>query len=177
MLAAGLIGRGVKTEALNGAVRQSQSSRLTSSDGRPSAERGLISLAFSRLGRGWRGGPDLKRHFTDGQQRFLACASTCLQRHPTEGRSEVSGQQFKVCRFGNLFGTHRFLQPVQPDTCRVSRMGTRRVALHSTHLMSVARQWYERSGYRRYEAIDFSPVPGFLVMGFAKDLIDIKENA
>ena len=53
---------------------------------------------------------------------------------------------------------------------RVSRMGTRRVALHSTHLMSVARQWYERSGYRRYEAIDFYPVPGFLVMGFAKDL-------
>ena len=60
---------------------------------------------------------------------------------------------------------------------RVSRMGTRRVVLHSTHLMSIARQWYERSGYRRYEAIDFYPAPGFLVMGFAKDLIDIKENA
>lgn len=60
---------------------------------------------------------------------------------------------------------------------RVSRIGTRRVVLHSTHLMSIARQWYERSGYRRYEAIDFYPVPGFLVMGFVKDLIVIKENA
>lgn len=39
-----------------------------------------------------------------------------------------------------------------------------------THLMSIARAWYERSGYSRFEAIDFSPVPGFLVMGFAKDL-------
>lgn len=56
-------------------------------------------------------------------------------------------------------------------------MGKRRVVLHSTHLMSIARQWYERSGYRRSEAIDFYPVPGFLVMGFAKDVIDIKENA
>ena len=65
------------------------------------------------------------------------------------------------------------------DECelRVSRMGKRRVVLHTTHLMSIARQWYERSGYRRSEAIDFYPVPGFLVMGFAKDVLDIKENA
>jgi len=58
------------------------------------------------------------------------------------------------------------------DECelRVSRMGKTRVVLHSTHLMSIARQWYERSGYVRFEAIDFCPVPGFLVMGFAKGL-------
>lgn len=30
---------------------------------------------------------------------------------------------------------------------------------------------YERNGYKRYEKIDFSPVPGFNVLGFIKDLI------
>ena len=58
------------------------------------------------------------------------------------------------------------------DECelRVNRMGKTRVLLHTTHLMSIARHWYERSGYVRFEAIDFYPVHGFLVMGFAKDL-------
>lgn len=58
------------------------------------------------------------------------------------------------------------------DECerRVRRMGKPRVVLHTTHLMSTARAWYERSGYSRFEAIDFFPVPRFLVMGFAKDL-------
>jgi ribosomal protein S18 acetylase RimI-like enzyme len=58
------------------------------------------------------------------------------------------------------------------DECelRVSRIGKTRVVLHSTHLMSIARQWYQRSGYVRFEAIDFCPVPGFLVMGFVKGL-------
>lgn len=58
------------------------------------------------------------------------------------------------------------------DECerRVGRKGKARVVLHTTHLMSTARRWYERSGYFRFETIDFSPVPGFLVMGFAKDL-------
>lgn len=58
------------------------------------------------------------------------------------------------------------------DECerRVRRMGKARFVLHTTDLMSIARGWYERSGYWRFEAIDFSPVPGFLVMGFAKDL-------
>jgi hypothetical protein len=36
--------------------------------------------------------------------------------------------------------------------------------------MSTAHRWYEHFGYFRFEAIDFSPVTGFLVMGFAKDL-------
>lgn len=58
------------------------------------------------------------------------------------------------------------------DECerRVGCTGKARVVLHTTHLMSIARRWYERSGYFRFEAIDFSPVTGFLVMGFAKDL-------
>lgn len=58
------------------------------------------------------------------------------------------------------------------DECerRITLMGKTRVVLHTTHLMSIARPWYERSGYVRFESIDFSPVPGFLVMGFAKDL-------
>ena len=53
---------------------------------------------------------------------------------------------------------------------RIRLMGKTRIVLHTTDLMSIARPWYERSGYVRFESIDFSPVPGFLVMGFAKDL-------
>jgi ribosomal protein S18 acetylase RimI-like enzyme len=53
---------------------------------------------------------------------------------------------------------------------RIRLMGKARIVLHTTDLMSIARPWYERSGYVRFESIDFSPVPGFLVMGFAKDL-------
>ena len=58
------------------------------------------------------------------------------------------------------------------DECerRVRRTGKPRVVLHTTQLMSTAGSWYERRGYFRFEAIDFSPVPGFLVMGFAKNL-------
>ncbi len=64
------------------------------------------------------------------------------------------------------------------DECerRVRRMGKARVVLHTTQLMSIARAWYERSGYSRFEAIDFSPVPGFLVMGFAKDFTKRKRR-
>ena len=48
------------------------------------------------------------------------------------------------------------------DECevRVGRMGKTHVVLHTTHLMSIARKWYERSGYLRFEAIDICAVPG-----------------
>lgn len=70
-----------------------------------------------------------------------------------------------------LFRRHGIARHLM-DECerRVRGMGKARVVLHTTHLMSIARAWYERAGYSRFEAIDFSPVPGFLVMGFAKDL-------
>ena len=59
---------------------------------------------------------------------------------------------------------------------RIRLMGKTRVVLHTTDLMSIARPWYERSGYVRSESIDFSPVPGFLVMGFAKDFKTAEES-
>ena len=69
------------------------------------------------------------------------------------------------------FRRHGIAQQLM-DECerRVRRTGKARVVLHTIHLMSIARRWYGRSGYFRLEAIDSSPVTGFLVMGFAKDL-------
>lgn len=59
------------------------------------------------------------------------------------------------------------------DECeqRLAKRGHKQVVLHTTHLMQTAREMYERNGYKRYEKIDFSPVPGFNVLGFIKDLI------
>lgn len=53
---------------------------------------------------------------------------------------------------------------------RLRNRGHLRVVLHTTSLMETARQMYERGGYRRLEEIDFSPVPGFVVVGYVKDL-------
>lgn len=53
---------------------------------------------------------------------------------------------------------------------RVKQSGKKRVVLHTTHLMQIAKAMYERSDYVRFEEIDFRPVPDFLVMGFAKEL-------
>ena len=50
----------------------------------------------------------------------------------------------------------------------------RRSSLHALDVYSTAMVC--ASGHRRSEAIDFYRAPGFLVMGFAKDGIDTKEN-
>ena len=59
------------------------------------------------------------------------------------------------------------------DECeqRLAQRGHKQVVLHTTSLMQTAREMYERNGYKRYEKIDFTPVPGFTVIGFIKDLI------
>jgi hypothetical protein len=36
--------------------------------------------------------------------------------------------------------------------------------------MQTAMAMYERRGFKRYSQIDFSPVPGFLVRGYIKQL-------
>jgi ribosomal protein S18 acetylase RimI-like enzyme len=53
---------------------------------------------------------------------------------------------------------------------RARQAGAGAITLHTTHLMSVAKAMYERRNYERYPSIDFEPVPGFLVMGFKKNL-------
>ena len=53
---------------------------------------------------------------------------------------------------------------------RVRNEGHKRVVLHTTNLMQVARKMYEGNGYERFEEIDFRPIPEFLVMGFVKSL-------
>jgi len=47
--------------------------------------------------------------------------------------------------------------------------GFETVTLHTTVLMQVAKQMYEKRGYIKYPEIDFEPVPGFIVWGYRKD--------
>lgn len=47
------------------------------------------------------------------------------------------------------------------------------MTLHTTDLMTVARQMYERRGYSRFEQIDFEPIPGFIVWGYKKRMVEI----
>ncbi|MFA6210502.1 MAG: GNAT family N-acetyltransferase [Candidatus Obscuribacterales bacterium] len=54
---------------------------------------------------------------------------------------------------------------------RLAERGHKQVVLHTTSLMQTAREMYERNGYTRYEKIDFSPVPEFIVIGFIKNLV------
>lgn len=42
------------------------------------------------------------------------------------------------------------------------------ITLHTTKLMQTAKAMYERRGYTRYEKIDFSPSPDFIVFGYIK---------
>jgi len=46
--------------------------------------------------------------------------------------------------------------------------GSPTITLHTTVLMQTAKQMYERRGYKRFEEIDFEPVPGFIVWGYKK---------
>ncbi|HEY9733895.1 MAG TPA: GNAT family N-acetyltransferase [Drouetiella sp.] len=51
---------------------------------------------------------------------------------------------------------------------RTRKSGFAAMTLHTTHLMTVARNMYERRGYRRFEQIDFEPAKGFTVWGYIK---------
>jgi ribosomal protein S18 acetylase RimI-like enzyme len=58
------------------------------------------------------------------------------------------------------------------DFCeeKARQSGSKVITLHTTVLMQTAKAMYERRGYQRYEAIDFEPVPGFIVWGYKKNL-------
>lgn len=49
---------------------------------------------------------------------------------------------------------------------RARRAGNRAITLHTTDLMSVAMQMYERMGFVRAPELDFQPDPNFLVKGY-----------
>jgi ribosomal protein S18 acetylase RimI-like enzyme len=57
------------------------------------------------------------------------------------------------------------------DFCeeKARQSGSKVITLHTTVLMQTAKAMYERRGYQRYEAIDFEPVPGFIVWGYKKN--------
>jgi ribosomal protein S18 acetylase RimI-like enzyme len=56
------------------------------------------------------------------------------------------------------------------DECERRAAASGALTLHTTRLMTTAMAMYERRGYTRLPAIDFEPVPGFLVMGYSKKL-------
>jgi ribosomal protein S18 acetylase RimI-like enzyme len=53
---------------------------------------------------------------------------------------------------------------------RARAAGRRRVLLHTRELMAAAKHLYESLGFERETAIDFSPAPGTLLIGYAFDL-------
>jgi GNAT superfamily N-acetyltransferase len=53
---------------------------------------------------------------------------------------------------------------------RARQSGVDAITLHTTDMMNVAMQMYERMGFVRVPALDFAPAPGRVVKGFRFDL-------
>lgn len=53
---------------------------------------------------------------------------------------------------------------------RASAAHEKALTLHTTRLMSVAKEMYEKRGYQRFPQIDFEPRAGFVVWGYIKQL-------
>ncbi len=60
------------------------------------------------------------------------------------------------------------------DFCekRAQSEGHKTIALHTTALMKIARQMYERRGYVRYPEIDTELESGMLLEGYRRDFTD-----
>lgn len=58
------------------------------------------------------------------------------------------------------------------DECekRARSAGLPAITLHTTRLMKIAKDMYERRGYSRYPQIDFNPSPNITVLGYKKEL-------
>jgi predicted N-acetyltransferase YhbS len=53
---------------------------------------------------------------------------------------------------------------------RARQSGVAAITLHTTDMMNVAMQMYERMGFVRVPTLDFTPAPGHVVKGFQLDL-------
>lgn len=53
---------------------------------------------------------------------------------------------------------------------RATTTGRKRIIIHSTQWMTSAHRIYGRQGFDRAEPLDWSPVPGFLLMAFVREL-------
>ena len=53
---------------------------------------------------------------------------------------------------------------------RARGSGRERIILHTTQWMTTAHRIYERAGFERTTALDWEPLPGFLLMAFVKEL-------
>jgi GNAT superfamily N-acetyltransferase len=62
------------------------------------------------------------------------------------------------------------------DECERRALSRGVITLHTTRLMETARVMYERRGYVRFPEIDFEPVPGFIVWGYKKFLLNNHEK-
>lgn len=59
---------------------------------------------------------------------------------------------------------------------RARQSGAGALALHTTDMMKIAMQMYERMGFERMPALDFSPAEGVIIKGFRLDLTDVPGN-
>jgi GNAT superfamily N-acetyltransferase len=57
---------------------------------------------------------------------------------------------------------------------RARQAGVDAITLHTTDMMNVAMQMYERMGFVRVPALDFTPAPGNVVKGYRFDLNNMK---
>ena len=53
---------------------------------------------------------------------------------------------------------------------RAKATGRKRIIIHSTQWMTTAHRIYGRLGFERAEHLDWSPVPGFLLMAFVYEV-------
>ncbi|MBS2005182.1 MAG: GNAT family N-acetyltransferase [Cyanobacteria bacterium SZAS LIN-5] len=116
---------------------------------------------------------DISRLVAVKNGEILASAIYCFPAKKVMGGRVVSNA-YPEMRLLSVSPSHRNegLGTVLIDACeRLAReSGYSAITLHTTQLMTVARNMYERRGYVRFEEIDFEPAPGFLVWGYIKGL-------
>ena len=54
--------------------------------------------------------------------------------------------------------------------CSARKAGFQHLTLHTSDQMQVAKHLYERMGFARYPALDFSPMGGIIIQGYRLDL-------
>ncbi len=55
---------------------------------------------------------------------------------------------------------------------RARRVGSQAITLHTTDMMQIAMQMYERRGFVRMPELDFYPVPEVVIKGYRFDIVD-----
>jgi len=116
----------------------------------------------------------------DDQSRRLVVSmdnqivATVLHCAPREGTVNKVWNPFPEMRLLAVLPQYRNrrLGALLITTCesRARVDGFAAITLHTTVLMQTAKSMYERRGYVRSPGLDFEPAPGFVVLGYTKQL-------